>query len=105
MPLGVKNTIVTSYNRNFAKRNDGNPDTHCFVTSPELTTMLAFSGRLDYDPYADALPTPDGGEFRFNIPSGCPVGTRQTRTLGHHWATGLLVHAIMPSLISHGVLI
>jgi aconitate hydratase len=73
MPPGVKNTIVTSYNRNFAKRNDGNPDTHAFVTSPELTTMLAFSGRLDYNPYADALPTPDGGEFRFHIPHGCPA--------------------------------
>ena len=73
MPPGVKNTIVTSYNRNFAKRNDGNPDTHAFVTSPELVTMLAFSGRLDYNPYSDALPTPDGGEFRFKIPQGCPA--------------------------------
>ena len=73
MPPGVKNTIVTSYNRNFAKRNDGNPDTHAFVTSPELTTMLAFSGRLDFNPYADTLTTPDGKAFKFDIPSGCPA--------------------------------
>ena len=50
MPPGAKNTIVTSYNRNFAKRNDGNPDTHAFVTSPELTTMLAFAGTLEFNP-------------------------------------------------------
>ena len=73
MPPGVKNTIVTSYNRNFAKRNDGNPDTHAFVTSPELVTMLAFSGRLDFNPYSDTLPTPDGGQFSFKIPEGCPA--------------------------------
>ena len=73
MPPGIKNTIVTSYNRNFAKRNDGNPDTHCFVTSPELVTMLAFSGRLDYNPYADSLTTPDGKEFKFEVPLGCPA--------------------------------
>ena len=73
MPPGVKNTIVTSYNRNFAKRNDGNPDTHAFVTSPELTTMLAFAGRLDFNPYADTLKTPDGQDFKFDIPSGCPA--------------------------------
>eukprot|EP00928_Gymnodinium_smaydae_P044446 TRINITY_DN2964_c0_g1_i2.p1 TRINITY_DN2964_c0_g1~~TRINITY_DN2964_c0_g1_i2.p1 ORF type:complete len:784 (-),score=125.23 TRINITY_DN2964_c0_g1_i2:229-2289(-) len=73
MPAGVKNTIVTSYNRNFAKRNDGNPDTHSFVTSPELTTMLAFAGSLKFNPYNDALPTPDGSEFRFQIPKDCPM--------------------------------
>ena len=70
MPPGVKNTIVTSYNRNFAKRNDGNPDTHAFVTSPELVTMLAFAGRLDFNPYEDTLPTPDGGAFKFQVPAG-----------------------------------
>eukprot|EP00966_Prymnesium_polylepis_P326059 7381992-Prymnesium_polylepis.1 len=71
MPAGVKNSIVTSYNRNFAKRNDGNAETHAFVTSPELTTMLAFSGELGFNPYADALKTPSGAEFRFSLPEGC----------------------------------
>ena len=52
---GDKNTIVTSYNRNFTGRNDANPATHCFVTSPELTTVLAMAGRLDFDPRTDSL--------------------------------------------------
>ena len=57
-PLGVKNTIVTSYNRNFAKRDHGNPDTHALVTSPEPVTMLAFSGRLDFNPTSTPFPPP-----------------------------------------------
>lgn len=68
--MGEANSIVTSYNRNFAKRNDGNPATHGFVTSPEMTTMLSIAGRLDFNPLTDALPTPDGGEFRFAAPHG-----------------------------------
>lgn len=52
---GEKNTIVTSYNRNFTGRNDGNPATHCFVTSPELVTALSIAGRLDFDPTKDEL--------------------------------------------------
>ena len=70
MPAGVKNSIVTSYNRNFAKRNDGNPDTFAFVASPELTTMLAFSGELGFNPYTDSLKTPSGADFRFSLPEG-----------------------------------
>ena len=73
MPAGVKNTIVTSYNRNFAKRNDGNPETHAFVTSPELTTMLAIAGELSFNPYTDTLKAPDGSDFRFKMPEGCPA--------------------------------
>jgi len=64
------NSIVTSYNRNFAKRNDGNPGTHCFVTSPELTTAFAFSGRLDFNPVKDSIKTPDGKDFKFKPPFG-----------------------------------
>jgi len=73
MNRGVKNTIVTSYNRNFAKRNDGNEDTHSFVTSPELTTMLAFAGTLKFNPYTDSLKTPDDEDFKFQIPKDCPM--------------------------------
>jgi len=72
MPPGVKNTIVTSYNRNFAKRNDGNADTHAFVTSPELTTMLAFAGTLDFDPLTQSLDVPGKGsaqKFSFSPPA------------------------------------
>jgi len=64
------NSIVTSYNRNFAKRNDGNPGTHCFVTSPEITTALSFAGRLDFNPMTDTLKTPSGKEFKFQPPFG-----------------------------------
>lgn len=50
-----KNSIVTSFNRNFAARNDGNPQTHAFVASPELTTALTLAGRLDFNPLTDKL--------------------------------------------------
>ncbi|MDZ4861541.1 MAG: aconitate hydratase [Candidatus Hydrogenedentes bacterium] len=64
------NTIVTSFNRNFAKRNDGNPKTHAFVTSPELTTALALAGRLDFNPLTDTLTGSDGKPFKLTPPSG-----------------------------------
>ncbi len=67
---GEKNTIVTSFNRNFAKRNDGNPNTHGFVASPELVTALAISGRLDFDPKHDTLINQDGEEVRLEEPTG-----------------------------------
>lgn len=64
------NTIVTSFNRNFAKRNDGNPKTHAFVTSPELVTALAIAGRLDFNPLTDTIPGVDGKPFKFQPPVG-----------------------------------
>eukprot|EP00640_Fibrocapsa_japonica_P000828 CAMPEP_0113936514 /NCGR_PEP_ID=MMETSP1339-20121228/3410_1 /TAXON_ID=94617 /ORGANISM="Fibrocapsa japonica" /LENGTH=733 /DNA_ID=CAMNT_0000939023 /DNA_START=259 /DNA_END=2460 /DNA_ORIENTATION=+ /assembly_acc=CAM_ASM_000762 len=67
---GEANSILTSYNRNFAKRNDGNPQTHAFVTSPELVTACAFAGTITFDPESDSIPTPGGGEFRFEAPHG-----------------------------------
>lgn len=60
-----RNTIVTSFNRNFAKRADGNPQTHAFIVSPEMAVALAFAGRLDFDPIRDDI---DG--FRFAVPTG-----------------------------------
>ena len=60
-----RNTIVTSFNRNFAKRADGNPLTHAFIVSPEMAVALAFAGRLDFDPRTDDI---DG--FRFGEPQG-----------------------------------
>lgn len=57
---GEKNTIVTSYNRNFTGRNDANPATHAFVTSPELVTALSLAGRLDFNPLTDELTGADG---------------------------------------------
>ena len=57
---GEKNTIVTSYNRNFTGRNDANPATHAFVTSPELVTALAIAGDLSFNPETDELTGADG---------------------------------------------
>ena len=52
---GVKNSIVTSFNRNFAARNDANPATHAFVTSPEMVTAFAIAGDLSFNPEKDTL--------------------------------------------------
>jgi len=67
---GEKNTIVTSYNRNFTGRNDANPATHCFVTSPEMTVALTMAGSLDFNPLADKLTAEDGSEFSLSTPFG-----------------------------------
>ncbi|CAH8583463.1 unnamed protein product [Dicrocoelium dendriticum] len=67
---GEKNTIVSSYNRNFTGRNDANPATHAFVTSPELVTALAFGGDLSFNPLDDELTTEDGRKFKFEPPIG-----------------------------------
>jgi len=67
---GEKNTIVTSYNRNFAKRNDGNINTHAFVTSPDVCTVMGFAGTLDFNPVTDSIATPEGKAFKFQPPKG-----------------------------------
>jgi aconitate hydratase len=67
---GEPNTIVTSYNRNFTGRNDGNAATHAFVTSPEIVTTLAFSGDLGFNPLTDTLTDATGQPFRFIAPRG-----------------------------------
>ncbi len=65
-----KNTIVHSFNRNFSKRADGNPNTHAFVGSPEMVAALAISGRLDFNPLTDSLKNQDGEEVMFDEPTG-----------------------------------
>ncbi|MDH3679127.1 MAG: aconitate hydratase [Acidimicrobiia bacterium] len=67
---GTPNTIVTSYNRNFPKRNDGDAATLAFVTSPETVMALALAGRLDFDPLTDTLTNPDGEAVRLDVPVG-----------------------------------
>ncbi|VDI03925.1 aconitate hydratase, mitochondrial-like [Mytilus galloprovincialis] len=67
---GEKNTIVTSYNRNFTGRNDANPATHAFVASPELVTALAIAGDLGFNPETDSLTAADGSKFKFETPYG-----------------------------------
>ncbi|KAK4531309.1 hypothetical protein CCYA_CCYA07G2166 [Cyanidiococcus yangmingshanensis] len=70
VPKGIKNTIVTSYNRNFAQRNDGNPLTHAFMASPEIVTAFALAGRLDFNPVTDTLTDKDGKAFKLSCPNG-----------------------------------
>ncbi len=65
-----KNSIVHSFNRNFAKRADGNPNTHAFVASPELTAAIAIAGRLDFNPITDKLLNEDGQEVMLDEPTG-----------------------------------
>merc|ERR1712165_659716 len=72
---GEKNTIVTSYNRNFTGRNDANPATHAFVTSPEITVALSLAGTLDFDPRTQKLQGADGQEFLLDSPYGDELPT------------------------------
>ncbi len=65
-----RNTIVTSYNRNFARRNDGNPNTLAFVSSPETVTALAIAGKLSFNPATDGLVNKDGEEVYLRSPQG-----------------------------------
>lgn len=65
-----KNTIVHSFNRNFSKRADGNPNTHAFVGSPEMVAAIAISGRLDFDPTTDKLLNEDGEYVMLDEPTG-----------------------------------
>jgi aconitate hydratase len=65
-----KNSIVHSFNRNFAKRADGNPNTHAFVASPEMVAAIAISGRLDFNPITDTLTNKNGEQVKLDPPSG-----------------------------------
>ena len=65
-----KNSIIHSFNRNFAKRADGNPNTHAFVTSPEMVMAVALSGNLDFNPITDNLISEDGDKVVLDPPFG-----------------------------------
>ena len=67
---GEKNSIITSYNRNFSKRNDGNPATNAFVASPEIVTALAFAGKLTFNPLTDTLKNSKGEDVKLAEPKG-----------------------------------
>ena len=68
--LQKKNSIVHSFNRNFAKRADGNPNTHAFVASPEIVAAIAISGRLDFNPITDSLTNNEGEKVKLDEPTG-----------------------------------
>ena len=65
-----KNSIITSFNRNFAKRADGNPNTHAFVASPEIVTALAIAGDLTFNPLTDSLTNEEGNQVKLDEPRG-----------------------------------
>jgi aconitate hydratase len=65
-----KNSIITSFNRNFAKRQDGNPNTHAFVASPEIVTAFAIAGDLTFNPLTDSLTNKNGEQVKFDEPEG-----------------------------------
>jgi aconitate hydratase len=67
---GERNSIITSFNRNFAGRNDANPDTHAFVASPEIVTAFALAGRLTFNPLTDTLVNDRSEEVRLDSPGG-----------------------------------
>jgi aconitate hydratase len=71
-----KNSIITSFNRNFAKRNDGNPNTHAFVASPEIVTAFAIAGDLTFNPLTDTLTNQDGEQVRLDEPRGIELPTK-----------------------------
>ena len=76
LPAGEANSIITSYNRNFAARNDGNPATHAFVTSPELVTAFAIAGDLTFNPEQDTLVGADGKEIFLDPPTGVELPSK-----------------------------
>ena len=69
------NSIITSFNRNFAKRNDGNPNTHAFVASPDIVTAFAFSGDLRFNPLTDSLTNDKGEQVMLTVPVGIDLPT------------------------------
>ncbi len=71
-----KNSIITSFNRNFSKRADGNPNTHSFVASPEIVTAMAIAGHLSFNPLTDTLTNTDGVEVMLDEPTGLELPTR-----------------------------
>lgn len=71
-----KNSIITSFNRNFAKRNDGNPNTHAFVASPEIVTAMVLAGDLTFNPMTDTLVNEDGVPVKLEAPKGEELPSR-----------------------------
>ena len=70
VPKGEKNSIISSFNRNFARRNDGNPETYAFIASPEIVTALSIAGKLSFNPLTDKIKDNNGKEVLLNPPFG-----------------------------------
>ncbi|MBK8881999.1 MAG: aconitate hydratase [Bacteroidales bacterium] len=76
------NTVIHSFNRNFAKRTDGNPNTYAFVASPEIVTAIAISGKLTFNPVTDTLKNAEGKEVRLAEPTGFELPMQGFGTVG-----------------------
>ena len=76
------NTVIHSFNRNFAKRTDGNPNTYAFVASPEIVTAIAISGKLTFNPVTDTLINADGKEVKLAEPTGYELPVKGFGTVG-----------------------
>ena len=85
------NTIVTSYNRNFPRRNDGTPTTMNFIASPEIVTAMAIAGTLSFNPLTDTLKDSEGNEFMFEPPKAAPEVPAQ------NFASGATVYEPPPA--------
>lgn len=70
MKKGEPNSIISSYNRNFTGRNDANPATHAFVTSPDIVVAMTLAGTLNFNPLTDSLKDKDGKDFKLSAPTG-----------------------------------
>ena len=81
--MGVPNTIVTSYNRNFPRRNDGQPTTMNFIASPEIVTAFALTGRLSFNPLTDSLVDANGKPFKLEPPKPAPEVPAKNFDRGH----------------------
>lgn len=77
---GEPNSIISSYNRNFTGRNDGNPSTHGFVASPEIVVAMSIAGTLEFNPLKDMLKDKDGKEFLLSPPTGDTLPKREFKT-------------------------
>ncbi|XOD68921.1 MAG: aconitate hydratase [Flavobacteriales bacterium AspAUS03] len=83
--LNRRNSIITSFNRNFAKRNDGNPNTHAFIASPEIVTALTLAGSLTFNPLIDTLTNKEGEQVKLEEPEGIelPVKGFEVKEAGY----------------------
>ena len=82
-----KNSIITSFNRNFAKRNDGNPNTHSFVASPEIVTAMAIAGDMTFNPLTDTLANEIGEQVKLDEPEGLELPVKGF-ACGRQWIPG-----------------
>ena len=73
---GEPNSIISSYNRNFTGRNDANPATHSFVTSPDIVVAMTLAGDLNFNPLVDTLKDKDGKDFKLKAPTGDGLPSR-----------------------------